>query len=309
MSHLIEKAMQHQISRRTFLGVAAVTAAAATLPAVGLQKVSKAEAAAQSEGEWVTAACWHNCGGRCLNKVLVADGVVVRQKSDDTHPDSPDFPQQRSCVRGHSQRKQILGADRLKYPMKRKNWAPGGGKKELRGKDEWVRISWDEALDIVASEIKRMKDKYGNQALFVADSTEISRALALFGGYSERWGAVSWGRLAGSLSVRYGHCRQRLQLRQRPVPPAQVQADHSLGRQPRLDQRRHAGLQPDAGQESWRQDHRRGPALHRDGPGSGRRVDSHPPRHRHGDAARHGPPHDHRRPARPGVPGQVLRRL
>jgi anaerobic dimethyl sulfoxide reductase subunit A len=193
MSHLIEKAMQHQISRRTFLGVAAVTAAAATLPAVGLQKVSKAEAAAQSEGEWVTAACWHNCGGRCLNKVLVADGVVVRQKSDDTHPDSPDFPQQRSCVRGHSQRKQILGADRLKYPMKRKNWAPGGGKKELRGKDEWVRISWDEALDIVASEIKRIKDKYGNQALFVADSTEISRALALFGGYSERWGAVSWG--------------------------------------------------------------------------------------------------------------------
>ena len=42
--------------------------------------------------------------------------------------------------------------------MKRKNWAPGGGNKGLRGKDEWVRISWDEALDIVASEIKRIKD-------------------------------------------------------------------------------------------------------------------------------------------------------
>ena len=34
--------------------------------------------------------------------------------------------------------------------MKRKNWEPGGGKKELRGKDEWVRISWDEALNIVS---------------------------------------------------------------------------------------------------------------------------------------------------------------
>lgn len=33
-------------------------------------------------GEWKTAACWHNCGGRCLNKVLVQDGVVVRQKTD-----------------------------------------------------------------------------------------------------------------------------------------------------------------------------------------------------------------------------------
>ena len=39
-------------------------------------------------GEWKTAACWHNCGGRCLNKVLVQDGVVVRQKTDDTHEDS-----------------------------------------------------------------------------------------------------------------------------------------------------------------------------------------------------------------------------
>ena len=51
-------------------------------------------------GEWVTAACWHNCGGRCLNKALVKDGVVIRQKTDDTHEDSAEFPQQRSCVRG-----------------------------------------------------------------------------------------------------------------------------------------------------------------------------------------------------------------
>ena len=56
-------------------------------------------------GEWKTAACWHNCGGRCLNKVLVQDGVVVRQKTDDTHEDSPDYPQQRGCLRGRSQRR------------------------------------------------------------------------------------------------------------------------------------------------------------------------------------------------------------
>ena len=90
------------------------------------------------------------------------DGVVVRQKTDDTHEDSPDFPQQRGCLRGRSQRQQVFSADRLKYPMKRKNWKPGGGKKELRGKDEWVRISWDEALDYVASETKRIAKKYGN---------------------------------------------------------------------------------------------------------------------------------------------------
>ena len=41
-------------------------------------------ASAETEGTWVTAACWHNCGGRCLNKVLVKDGRPVRQKTDDT---------------------------------------------------------------------------------------------------------------------------------------------------------------------------------------------------------------------------------
>ena len=58
-----------------------------------------------------------------------------------------------------------LAQTALKYPMKRKHWEPGGGKKELRGKDEWVRISWDEALDLVAEELKRVKTKYGNESI------------------------------------------------------------------------------------------------------------------------------------------------
>ena len=27
-----------------------------------------------------------------MNKAYVVDGVVIRQKTDDTHPDSPDYP-------------------------------------------------------------------------------------------------------------------------------------------------------------------------------------------------------------------------
>lgn len=200
----IEKAKNHMMSRRSFLGKSATltagAAAALTLPGCGLQKVD-ADTAAQlsnKEGEWITAACWHNCGGRCLNKAYVVDGVVVRQKTDDTHPDTPDYPQQRGCARGRSHRKMILGADRLKYPMKRKNWEPGGGKKELRGKDEWVRISWDEALDIVAGEIQRIKEKYGNASFFLppggsGGDMEPIRLMSAYGGCTTRWGDVSWG--------------------------------------------------------------------------------------------------------------------
>lgn len=201
---LIEKAKDYMLSRRSFLGatatLAAGAAAAVTLPGCGLQKVDSdkiAELAGQ-DGEWITAACWHNCGGRCLNKAYVVEGVVTRQKTDDTHPDSPDYPQQRGCARGRSHRKMVMGADRLKYPMKRKNWEPGGGKKELRGKDEWVRISWDEALDIVASEIERIKEKYGSESIFApvggsGGGMEPLRVLNAYGGCTERWGSVSWG--------------------------------------------------------------------------------------------------------------------
>ncbi len=198
MSELIREIQERKIGRRSFLGWGAAVAGAAALTGAGsgLVKVgpSKAHAAAPAEeGQWLSAACWHNCGGRCLNKVLVRDGVVIRQKTDDTHADTPDFPQQRGCARGRSQRKQVFAVDRLRYPMKRKNWAPGGGKKELRGQDEWVRISWDEALDIIAGEIKRIGEKYGNRAIFLGGGSEIGRTLSLAGGSTGHWGTTSWG--------------------------------------------------------------------------------------------------------------------
>lgn len=118
-------------------------------------------------GEWKTAACWHNCGGRCLNKVLVQDGVVVRQKTDDTHEDSPDYPQQRGCLRGRSQRKQVFAEDRIKYPLKRAGWSLDAPNGELRGKDEWERVSWDEALDLVAQGLTRAKEQYGNRSILL----------------------------------------------------------------------------------------------------------------------------------------------
>lgn len=186
--NLIEKAKVYAMGRRQFSTIIGTL----LLPQSGLSKTTALDAAPKEE-MWVTAACWHNCGGRCLNKALVVDGVVVRQKTDDTHPDSPDFPQQRACWRGRAQRQQVLGADRLKYPMKRKHWEPGGGKKELRGKDEWVRISWDEALDLVAAELKRIKDQYGNPSILGQVNQGMDRTLALFGGYSNVWGSTSWG--------------------------------------------------------------------------------------------------------------------
>lgn len=186
------------MTRRSFLKWSAALGGTAALAGglnYGLKAVETAVTTAANEGKWVAAACWHNCGGRCLIKAHVVDGVVTRTKTDDTHPDSPDNPQQRGCARGHSQRLQTYAVDRLKYPMKRKNWSPGGGNKELRGKDEWVRISWDEALDLVSSEIKRIKDIYGSESILAwgPRAGEIYRLLDLLGGRVTAWGSFSTG--------------------------------------------------------------------------------------------------------------------
>ena len=202
MGKILDSTIGSDISRRKFL---ALSAGAAALAGAGMAGCSpKKESAstvtehtepidAEEGATWVTAACWHNCGGRCLNKALVKDGVVLRQKTDDTHEDSPDYPQQRACQRGRSQRMQVFGADRLKYPMKRKNWSPEEPHGELRGEDEWERISWDEAYELVATEIKKIYDEYGPESVFVLGGSELPRVFQLMGGYTPRWGQVSWG--------------------------------------------------------------------------------------------------------------------
>lgn len=54
---------------------------------------------------------------------------------------------------------------RVAQPVVRKGWLEGDGGAK-RGDDSYVEISWDEALDRVAGEIGRVRDAYGNSALF-----------------------------------------------------------------------------------------------------------------------------------------------
>ena len=163
-----------------------------------IKQAIDAAIAEEERGTWITAPCWHDCGSRCVNRVLVVDGKVIRQATDESHEDTPEYLQQRSCPRGHSQRRQVYAADRIQYPMKRKHWEPEtGGDKQLRGEDEWERISWEEALDLVAAEIARVKDTYGNRAIYKPDCTgngdEIATVLNAYGGFTDCWSPMSFG--------------------------------------------------------------------------------------------------------------------
>ena len=56
--------------------------------------------------------------------------------------------------------------NRILYPMRRVDFDPNGERNpQNRGKSGYVRISWDEALTIVASEIERITEKHGPSAI------------------------------------------------------------------------------------------------------------------------------------------------
>ncbi|CVH78210.1 Dimethyl sulfoxide reductase DmsA precursor [Coriobacteriaceae bacterium CHKCI002] len=192
MGSLIDEISGKALSRRGFVAgsaaLAATLAASSSLVACQASDPQQGQDAApeETDGVWISAACWHNCGGRCVNRVLMKDNVVVRQGSDTSHEDSFEWLQQRGCPRGRAQQQQCFGADRLKYPMKRKSWQPGGGENahgELRGKDEWVRISWDEAIGYIADEAKRIYDEFGPRAVVGNGGPGIEQVLAKMGGY------------------------------------------------------------------------------------------------------------------------------
>ncbi len=58
-----------------------------------------------------------------------------------------------------------------------------------------MRISWDEALDIVASETKRITGQYGNESLWVTggNGTDFQSVFSAARGFTGDWGTTSWG--------------------------------------------------------------------------------------------------------------------
>jgi trimethylamine-N-oxide reductase (cytochrome c) len=77
-------------------------------------------------------------------------------------------PPRKTTISPHSQlfKSMIYSPDRILYPMKRVDFNPKGDRNcRNRGISGYERISWDEALDIVSNEIKRVKMDYGPGAI------------------------------------------------------------------------------------------------------------------------------------------------
>lgn len=195
------------LSRRSFLKWSAVLGGTAAMAGGVSAGLAAAEKAAEDSGEKkIRVGCpAHNCGGRCLLIATVNNGVITRIGTDDRPTDELDDPLLRACPRGRSYRRRQYHPDRLQYPMKRV------GK---RGEAKFERISWDEAYEIITSEMERVKKTYGNSAFYVPYGTgsynqiggaqTAQRLLAQYGGYLGMYNNYSWASIQRATPVVYG---------------------------------------------------------------------------------------------------------
>jgi len=148
----------------------------------------------------VPTGCCHDCGGRCVLRAHVRDGRIVRVETDNGEP-----PQIRACMRGRAYRQRVYSPDRLKHPLRRVG---------ERGDGQFERVTWDEALDTVAAELTRIRDKYGNASLLLASGAgnqgmlhgpgPVGRVLMALGGFTRTWASPSYeGTLFASMAT-YG---------------------------------------------------------------------------------------------------------
>jgi len=211
-----DNAQSGGISRRTLvkssaLGSLALAAGGLSLP-FGLRPAAAALKQAQQSGQdkVVWGACSVNCGSRCALRLHVRDDEVFWVETDNTGDDIYGNHQVRACLRGRSIRRRINHPDRLNYPMKRV------GK---RGEGKFERISWDEALDLLANSLRDVVTKYGNEAVYINYSSGIvggnitrsspyaslvARLMNCYGGFLSHYGTYSTAQIACAMPYTYG---------------------------------------------------------------------------------------------------------
>jgi len=168
--------------------------------------IYEAPRVAAAPGETVvTSTCGHNCGGRCVVNAHVRDNRIVKI-STDPRKWTPEMPPLHACVRGFGQAERVHHPDRLQHPLRRTG---------PRGSGQFERISWDEALDEVARQMRRVRDTYGPAAILDCSRTgslsmlhnaraSAQRLLHLFGGCTELWSNISAEAEVFSVHMTYG---------------------------------------------------------------------------------------------------------
>ncbi|HIJ66752.1 MAG TPA: formate dehydrogenase subunit alpha [Planctomycetes bacterium] len=100
------------------------------------------------------------CGAGCGFYLKVKEGELAGVIPSKNHPVS----QGRLCIKGITSWQSVIGADRIKKPLVKKN-------------GEFKETSWDKALDLVAEKLTAVREKHGPDSLGVWGSARCTNEL------------------------------------------------------------------------------------------------------------------------------------
>ena len=92
--------------------------------------------------------CPRNCYGTCGILSTVENGKLLKVEGNPKHS----YTRGRLCAKGYAYTEYVYSPRRLKYPLRQ----------FPRGSGNWQRLSWDEALEIIASKMIELHDRYGS---------------------------------------------------------------------------------------------------------------------------------------------------
>lgn len=145
----------NSISRRRFLKISGATIATAAILTgasktlvKGADKINKEKVKGIKTIPTYCDLCFWKCG----TIAYLRDGELWKVEGNPLDP----LSKGRLCPRGTGGVGAHFDEDRLKTPLIRKN---------LRGEEKWVEVTWDEAFDFIANKMNKIKNEYGPEAV------------------------------------------------------------------------------------------------------------------------------------------------
>jgi anaerobic selenocysteine-containing dehydrogenase len=105
-----------------------------------------------AEPTTVHAACPHDCPDTCAMVVTVADGRATGLRGDPDHP----YTRGGLCVKVNNYLDRVYDQSRVLFPLRRTG---------PKGSGRFERISWDDALDEIATRFRSISAEYGPEAI------------------------------------------------------------------------------------------------------------------------------------------------
>jgi anaerobic selenocysteine-containing dehydrogenase len=183
-----------RLTRRAFIQASAATSGLwlagcsttppqASFPITSAMTVRPAKAAAPAAGAWMASTC-QGCTQWCAIEVFVEDGRAVRVRGNPNSKTNHGYV----CPRGHLIPQQTYDPDRVKTPMKRTNAAKG------RGVDpKFVPITWDEALDIVATRLIELRQAgEAHKMVYIRGRYSSTSTDLLYGAFPRIYGSTNY---------------------------------------------------------------------------------------------------------------------